>query len=1219
MRAISKNGLSRCAAVCLFLLPAAGFSQQSRINGPIEGNRTFVLGGNVHPKALPANDRGALAPSTPISFMRLSLKPTEAQTAELEQLLESQRDPSSSDYHRWLTPEEYGERFGVSQDDMERVASWLESEGFTIEQKARARNWIAFSGTAGQVAKTFRTEMRRYASDGETHFANATEPALPRALAGLVSELHGLNDFRLKPPRVKRIGPDYTASGGVHYLSPDDLAAIYDISPLYKAGYDGTGQKLVIVGQTDISLADIRGFRSQFGLAAKDPQLVLYGRDPGVSSNDQVESDLDLEWAGAVARNATILFVYSQDVFESVQYAIDQNLAPVISMSYGGCEQGNSAASRTVAQQANAEGITWMNSSGDSGAAGCDWGGPAAAQYGPMVTFPADIPEITAVGGTELNESGSAGWTSTNSGTWQSATGYMPEKGWNDTSLGGGIWASGGGVSTLFPKPWWQTGPGVPSDNARDVPDISLTASGDHDGYIVYAAGQLFSVGGTSASSPAFAGLVALINQYVTEKGLQAKPGLGNINPNLYSLAQSSTDVIHDITVGDNIVPCVSKSTGCSTGSFGYKAGVGYDMVTGLGSVDAYNLVTKWSSLPAGVGTTMALTASPASMAQSASAQLTAKVTAVTGSNPPTGSVTFAVGGTSLGSAALTISGATASAVLTVKGTSLIAGANTITATYVPSGSFGGSTATASVTVTGTPVGTKTVVTAGSASIASNGTEQLTATVTPASGTAAPTGTVTFLVGTTSLGTATLGAASGSATVVTAALSVSASKLAVGSNSITASYAGTTNFTGSVSAIVPVTVTAPLIATAASLAASPTSIAQSASAVVTVTVKAASGTTSPTGTVTLTAGTITLGTATLAGSGGTATASLTVKGTNLAAGSNSISASYGGDSKFSGSTASGSVTVTVPAIATTTTAAANPPTVAQNGATTITALVKTASGSTLPTGTVNFTLGSVSLGSASLTSSAGSAAAVLSLSGSKLSLGNNTVTASYPGANGFAASSGTVVILATAPKVATTVTLTASAASIAQSATTQLTATVKAASGSAAPSGTVSFTSGSVSLGSVTLSAVGATGTAILSVKGSSLAAGNNTITASYAGTSTFAPSTGSASVAVSAVASNVVITATRTTNSQPGFAVKVQLQETAGVATTLTGFSINGTNFTSAIAPFFGASQIAAHATLTSTMNVQWSPLPATLVFVFNGVDASGHQWSQTISLSTK
>jgi hypothetical protein len=194
-----------------------------------------------------------------------------------------------------------------------------------------------------------------------------------------------------------------------------------------------------------------------------------------------------------------------------------------------------------------------------------------------------------------------------------------------------------------------------------------------------------------------------------------------------------------------------------------------------------------------------------------------------------------------------------------------------------------------------------------------------------------------------------------------------------------------------------------------------------------------------------------------------------------------------------------------------------------------------------------------------------------------------------------------------------------SAASIAQTATTQLTATVKAASGSAAPSGSVTFTVGSVSLGSATLSGSGATGTAILSVKGSSLAAGNNTITASYAGTGAFAPSTGSASVAVAAVASNVVITATKTTNSQPGFAVKVQLQESAGVATTLTGFSINGTNFTSAITPFFGASQIAAHATVTSTMNVQWSPLPATLVFVFNGVDASGHQWSQTVSLATK
>jgi Pro-kumamolisin, activation domain/Bacterial Ig-like domain (group 3) len=1130
LRTIGTKGVSRLVLVCLLAIPIIGLSsQERRIIGPIDGNRAVALKGNIHPKALASNDRGALDPLTRIPYMRMALKPTGDQAADLEQFLEEQRDPSSSDYHRWLSPEEFGDRFGVSRNDLAQISSWLESQGFTVEQVARAQNWIAFSGTAEQVGKAFRTELHRYQADGRTHFANATEPSIPEALAGIVGELHGLDDFHPRPPRNKKIVPDLTTSSGSHYLAPDDLAIIYDIAALYKAGYDGTGQKLVIAGQTDINLADLRGFRSTFGLVAKDPQLVLYGPDPGVSPDDQVESDLDLEWSGAVARNANIIFVYSQDAFESVQYAIDQNLAPVISLSYGECELGVSASARAVVQQANAEGITWMNSSGDSGAAGCDWGGPATAQYGPAVTYPADIPEITAVGGSEFNESGSAGWGAQNSATWQSATGYLPEKAWNDSSLGGGIWASGGGASVVFPKPWWQAGPGVPSDNARDVPDISLTASGAHDGYLIYVSGGLMSVGGTSASSPSFAGIVAIINQYVVAKGVQATPGLGNINPTLYSLAQNTTGIIHDITVGDNIVPCASKSVGCTTGSFGYKAGAGYDLVTGLGSVDAYNLVTKWASLPITIGTTMTLTASPTSIAQSASTLLTAKISAVTGANPPSGSVTFTVGGASIGSAAAIVSGSTATAVLAVKGTSLTVGSEAVTASYTAAGSFSNSTASATVTVTAAPVATKTVVTVGAASVASTGTAQLTATVTAASGSVSPAGSVSFSAGTTVLGTATLGAsstASGGAAI--AALSVSASKLGAGANSITATYAGAGGFTTSVSTAVTLAVTAPLTATAASLAANPASITQSASTVLTVTVKAASGTTAPTGSATFSAGNTVLGTAKLAGAGGTVTAALTVNGSSLAGGSNPVTVSYGGDSNFSGSTASVSVTVALPLAATTTVAAAAPPSIAQSAATTVTAMVKATTGAALPSGTVTFALGTTPLGSATLTVTGGIAGAALSVVGSKLSLGSNSITASYAANGNFAASAGSVTVVVTAPALATTTVLTASPASISQTAATQLTAAVKAASGSATPAGSVTFSAGNVALGTATLAGSGTTATAVLSVAASKLSIGSNSVTASYAGNSNFAVSAGSTTLTVtaSAVATTTVLTA---------------------------------------------------------------------------------------------
>jgi subtilase family serine protease len=915
--AYSGVAFRRVLAGALFFIPLAVYpAQRDRISGPADDSQRVVLRRNTNPRAKAEYDRGAVEPALFISHAKIAIAPTAEQTAALGQLLEEQRDPGSANYHNWLTPEEYGERFGLSDGDLGVLSSWLQSQGLAIEQVARARNWIAFSGAASRMASAFQTEIHRYEVDGETHFANASEPSVPAAFAGVVAEVRGLDDFRPKPPRatvksmVKPVGkasPDFTTSSGVHYLAPDDIATIYDIAPLYTAGFNGTGQKLAIAGQTDINLSDIRAFRAQFNLAANDPQLVLYGPDPGLSKNDEVEADLDLEWSGAVARNAKIVYVYSQNVFESLQYAIDENLAPVISVSYGGCESGAPTSFRTVAQQAGAQGITWVNASGDQGAAGCDYDATVAT-HGPSVTFPADIPEVTAVGGTEFNETSNSVWSAKNGVNGGSALSYIPEKGWNDTSLGDGIWASGGGASALFAKPWWQTGPGVPADRARDVPDVALSASGDHDGYLVYAGG-LMVVGGTSATSPSFAGIVSLINQYVVAKGSQSKPGLGNINPNLYSLAQSATGVFHDITTGDNIVPCTEGTPGCTTGTFGYKAGPGYDLVTGLGSVDAYNLTVKWASQPASTGTTMTLGASPSSLAASATTQLTAAVTPVTGSNPPAGSVAFAAGTVSLGSVALVASGATAKAVLSVKGSSLLVGSNTVTASYSPAGNFSPSTASVSLTVTSPPpVNTGMIVTA------------------------------------------------------------------------------------------------------------------------------------------------------------------------------------------------------------------SPVTMAQSGA-------------------------------------------------------------------------------------------------------TVLSATVKPASGSSAPSGTVTFTAGKATLGTVALTASGTSATAALTVKGSSLATGSNTITATYSGATGFNGSTGSVAVSVTAAsASNVVATVPPNSISQTsnGWGVTVELQETAGVATTITGFTINGTSFTSAIAQFFGTTKLAALGTLTSSMFIQWKPLPTTIVFGFTGVDASGHQWSQSVSVST-
>jgi uncharacterized protein (TIGR03437 family) len=623
-----------------------------------------------------------------------------------------------------------------------------------------------------------------------------------------------------------------------------------------------------------------------------------------------VEADIDLEWAGAVARNATLIYVYGPNDGLATLYAIDNNLAPVISVSFGGCESLNafvSAYYRSEAQKANSQGITWLASSGDSGAAGCD-GSASIATQGLAVNFPASIPEVTAVGGTEFNDGTGGYWNATNGSNGGSAISYIPEMAWNDTALsvsaGYGLSATGGGTSSLYPKPAWQTGSGVPSDGARDLPDISLDGSNDHDPYNVLTGNIWGLYGGTSVSTPAFAGIVALLNHYLVVKGIQSRPGLGNINPTLYHLAQSAPNAFHDITVGNNIVPCMQGTPNCTTGQLGYSAGPGYDLATGLGSVDAYNLVTQWNSSPS-IATRTTVTANPTSILTTANTILTATVSASTGSTTPTGSVSFTLGGTSLGTANLSSSSTAVTALLRVYGTQLAVGNNNITASYGGSTGFGVSAGSVTVTVTASTTSTTTTVTANPTSITASASTVLTATVRAASGSTTPTGSVSFMLGGTALGTANL---TGSGGTATASLSVSGSRLTAGNNTITASYGGSTAFSAS-SGAVTVNLTGSVAVTTTTVTANPTSITAGGSTTLTATVKAASGSATPAGSVSFALGSTSLGSANLTGSGGTATASLTVNASRLTAGNNTITASYGGSTAFGAS--SGSVTVNV--------------------------------------------------------------------------------------------------------------------------------------------------------------------------------------------------------------------------------------------------------------------------------------------------------------------
>jgi subtilase family serine protease len=608
----------------LFLFPAE-YLRADRIPQDISSAQSWRMQGNVRPRLQSALDHGPVSASFPMQGMTLVFQLTATQQRNLEALLQQQMDPPSANYHRWLSPEEYAARFGLSQTDISRVAVWLRRQGFTNIIPARSRTWISFNGSAGQVESAFHTAIHQYLVDGQMHYANTVEPSLPGAFRGVVAAVGGLNDFRPQPRAIVRsVEPHFTSSlSGNHFLAPDDFATIYDVQGLYASGINGAGQAIAIMGQSDLSKDrghqdqyDVVTFRDVSKLPSVDLQIILVPgtSDPGIVQNDVDEANLDVEWSGAVARNAKLIYVNSHNaLFNSLQYAVDQSLAPVISLSYGDCEANFSSTDINtltgIAQQANAQGQTIVASAGDSGPADCDLTTDPKdpvkiATHGYAVDVPASFPYVTGMGGTEFSEGDQTGatqyWSGTNNSDNGSALSYIPETAWNDTALNGSLAAGGGGVSTLFTKPAWQTGTGVPNDGQRDVPDVSLSASADHDGYLICSQSSCVNgyrqsnndvtlIGGTSVAAPTFAGLITLLVQQTNDRQ-------GNVNPFLYGLAARTPNAFHDITTGNNLVPCSQGSKDCpASGMIGFIAGPGYDLATGLGSVDAGALAAAWN------------------------------------------------------------------------------------------------------------------------------------------------------------------------------------------------------------------------------------------------------------------------------------------------------------------------------------------------------------------------------------------------------------------------------------------------------------------------------------------------------------------------------------------------------------------------------------------------------------------------------------------------
>jgi subtilase family serine protease len=725
MRSSFHRPLSGMIFAALLTTTLASAQQSNRTLQEIDASSAAALPGSINPRIAAGYDIGRLDPAAPLNGVTIYFQPTAEQQAQLDALVKAQQTPGSPEYHAWLTPAQYATRFGLSDGDLAKIQIWLESEGFNIERVANSRTSIAFSGTSAQIENAFQTEMHRYQIGAETHFANATDLSIPSALLGVVRSVRNLDDFRPRPQF--RPSPAFTsAQTGAHFLTPKDVATIYDINAAYNSGYTGSGQSIAVVGQSEILVSDIEAFQTAAGLTVAAPNIILVPNSgtAAISAGDEAESDLDLEYSSGIARGATIDFVYvgnnqSYSVFDSLQYAVDEKTAPIINISYGICEPSLTSTDYStlegIMEQGASQGQTVVAASGDTGSTACydptSKSGVTAAMEVLAVNYPASSAYAVGVGGTEFP---AADVAASNTTYWESASGsdvissalsYIPEQAWNDDSAAigsqyGALFAlssGGGGVSTLTPRPSWQKGvSGISSGSFRLVPDVSLDSSPDNAPYLFctsdtssWNSGQkascnsgfrdsatqdLTAAGGTSFATPIFAGMIAIINQK------ENSSGQGVASSTLYSLASNSStyaSAFHDITSGGN--ECTAGSSYCaSPATTEYLAGTGYDEATGLGSVDFNNLMSAWTGSSGGgggggsSGGSFTISATNVTVTQGNSGTSTVSVVSV---NSYAGTVSFALTSTStslntygcytINNAGVT-AGATATATLTI-------------------------------------------------------------------------------------------------------------------------------------------------------------------------------------------------------------------------------------------------------------------------------------------------------------------------------------------------------------------------------------------------------------------------------------------------------------------------------------------------------------------------------------------------------------------------
>lgn len=689
----------------------------ARITKAIDDTRLTTVAGSRSLKAQIATDQGA-APSTKlIHNMTLLLKRSPDKQSRFDAYVNQLNNPSSPNYHKWLTAKQIGTMFGPAQADIDQVTNWLGKQGLKVDKVLPTGMMIRFSGTTASVSRAFHTQLHSFSMNGESHFANVSEQQIPEALAPVVTGVASLDNFFPKPQyhnvgvvhKDKHSGkwnqvatsPDFTVPPGTvdpnatFDVVPADFNKIYNVEPLWSqvTPIRGAGQSVAVLERTDVQPADIATFRQAF-LPANATGVVNYVNpvafagdtscpDPG-TNGDEGEAALDAEWIGAAAPDATVVFASCDDSnspsfgpFTAALNMLNNTSAPppsVFSLSYGECEvlSITNVVDQVglIWQQAAAQGVTVYVSSGDAGSAGCDQN-QQAASFGINVNAMSSTPFNVSVGGTDFDDyhQTSQYWTSTNLPGGLSAVSYIPEQTWNDScasskldavlklsdrltacntaagqrflNTGGGS----GGPSVFYSQPIWQTGIyGAPSNATRMQPDLALFAANGLYGHALVfcmsdpSAGgttcdysnpdnvYFNSAGGTSFAAPAMAGIQALINQAAgqshgnitpafydiatKEYGTNASPNYANLSAcnSSNGAAIGSSCVFNDVTQGDIDEPCYAGTSDCYVGAPGNKIGVlshggdvslapawltgaGYDYATGLGTVNAANLV----------------------------------------------------------------------------------------------------------------------------------------------------------------------------------------------------------------------------------------------------------------------------------------------------------------------------------------------------------------------------------------------------------------------------------------------------------------------------------------------------------------------------------------------------------------------------------------------------------------------------------------------------